>query len=270
MKWILVTGASTGIGRAIAEHLSEKGFGVYAGARKQGDLDSLNAINHVKALKLDVTCGQEIDAALAMIREQDTGLYGIVNNAGIVKAGPLMDVTAEDMKEQFEANLFSIHSVTQAFFPLILEAEGRIVMMSSNSGFFAAPFMGPYNASKFALEGYADTLRRELDLDGIPVVLIQPGSILTPIWDKAESLFEQFKESRYFTFAQKFGEYAIESGRTKGLPAVEVAKAVFCALTVAKPRNRYLVAPDMFRNRLLNILPSKMVDAMIAKGLKAS
>ncbi len=268
MKWVLVTGASTGIGRAITEYLAEKGFGVYAGARKQADINDLNRFNRVEALKLDVTSETDIQSALSHISDQKTGLFGIVNNAGISKAGPLIDVSIEDMREQFEANLFSIHNITRAFFPLILETRGRIVMMSSNSGFFAAPFMGPYNASKFALEGYGDTLRRELSLDDIPVILIQPGSILTPIWDKAESLFDSFKESRYFPIAEKFGKYAIESGRTKGLPPKEVAKAVFQSLTVSKPRNRYLVAPDMFRNRMLNILPSKIVDGMIAKALR--
>jgi len=165
-------------------------------------------------------------------------------------------------------NIMGVHRVTRAFFPLLLESKGRIVMMSSNSGFWAAPFFGPYNLTKYALEGYSDTLRRELLLYDVKVVLIEPGSIKTPIWEKGRALVEKFRGSMFEKEAEQIGEYAIRKGTTEGLSPVKVAKVVHEALAKEKPKLRYLVAPDMFRNKMLRVLPGRTVDNIIMKSLK--
>jgi short-subunit dehydrogenase len=143
-------------------------------------------------------------------------------------------------------------------------------MMSSDSGFFATPFFGPYCSSKFALEGYSDSLRREVFLCGIKVVLIEPGRITTPIWDKGEILLQHFEspsDSPFSRLAQKVGEYAIRKGRTAGLNPIEVAKVVYVALTQDKPAVRYLVAAKKLKYRMVKILPASRVDAMVQKEL---
>jgi len=267
-KWVLVTGASTGIGRAVTEYLASHGFSVYAGARKSADLEDLAKIEHVISIELDVTKSEDVDAAVEFVKTQGMGLFAIINNAGIASAGPLMDITEQDVQEQLEINLIGVHRVTRAFFPLILESKGRIIMMSSNSGFWAAPFFGPYNASKFALEGYSDSLRRELLLYDVKVVIIEPGNINTPIWKKGEQFLEKFQDSMFKQEARKLGEYAINKGTTKGLPPQKVAEAVYKALTKKRPKLRYLIVPDRFRNFLLKRLPASWIDNTIKKELE--
>jgi short-subunit dehydrogenase len=266
-NWVLITGASTGIGRATTEYLAANGFKVYAGARKSQDLENLAKIENVISIKLDVAKKVDVDAAVEFIKNRRTGLFALINNAGIVSAGPLMDISEEELTEQLDINLVGVHRVTKAFFPLLLASKGRIVMISSNSGFFAAPFFGPYNTSKFALEGYSDSLRRELLLYGVKIVIIQPGNINTPIWKKGEGLLEKFPESIFREEARKIGEYAIRKGTTKGLPPIKVAETIYNALTKKKPKLRYIVAPDRFRNFLLKHLPASRIDNMVKKAL---
>jgi short-subunit dehydrogenase len=268
-KWILVTGASTGIGRATAEYIAQNGFHVYAGARKKQDLDGLAQIPNIIPLQLDVTKQSDIELALSEIKKRGTGLYGVVNNAGIAVAGPLMDIPVEEIEENFNVNVFGIHRVTKACFPLLLESKGRIVMMSSDSGFFATPFFGPYCSTKFAVEGYADSLRRELLLYDVKVVLVQPGRITTPIWDKGEHLMQKFQGSIFAKEAKGIGDYAIRKGKTAGMNPVEVGKVVYQALTVPKPKLRYLVANNKMKYRMVKILPATTVDNMIRKELAA-
>ena len=192
---------------------------------------------------------------------------GIINNAGIVSAGPLMDINTNDLIDQFNVNLIGIHRITSTFFPLILESKGRIIMISSNSGFFAAPFFGPYSASKFALEGYSDSLRRELLLYDVKVIIIQPGRINTAIWSKGEELLNKFKGSIFEKEAVVIGKHEIEKGKTDSLDPIEVAKIILKALIIKKPKNRYMIVPDMFRNKLLKILSSKRIDNILRKEL---
>jgi short-subunit dehydrogenase len=266
-NWILVTGASTGIGRAITEYLAQKKFKVYAGVRKQKDFDELSKLTNVFPLILDVTSKENIESALDIIKNKKTGLHGLVNNAGIAVAGPLMDISIEDFKKQFEVNVFGIHQVTKAFFPLLLESHGRIVMMSSDSGFFATPFFGPYCSSKFAIEGYSDSLRRELLLYDVDVIILQPGRITTPIWDKGKELMEKFKDSIFAKEAQKIGEYAIRKGKTAGLNPIKVAELVDEVLTTPNPKTRYLIAPSVFKYKMIKILSDKKIDKTIKKEL---
>jgi NAD(P)-dependent dehydrogenase (short-subunit alcohol dehydrogenase family) len=276
-RWILVTGASTGIGQATLEYLATHGFHVYAGMRNTQDIEKWQHTHahNVIPVRLDVTNPNDVENVLEFIRNRKTGLYGLVNNAGMARAGPLMAIEEKTFQEQFEVNVFGIHRVTKAMFPLLYASRGRIVMMSSDSGFFATPFFGPYCSSKFAVEGYADSLRREIGLYDMKVILIQPGRITTPIWDKGEQLLKQFDNPSsilamelFGDLARKVGEYAIRKGRTEGLRPVEVAKVVYQALTVPKPKVRYLIAPHTLRYRLVKILPACKVDEMVIKELR--
>ena len=271
-NYVLITGASSGIGRACAEFLASNGFIVYAGARKQEDIEELNKIKNIISLELDVTNQNTIDRAIEYIKNQKTGLYALINNAGIGRAGPLMELPIEDLYEQFEVNLFGVHRVTKAVFPLLLESMGKIIMISSDSGFFATPFFGPYCSSKFALEGYSDSLRRELLIFDVKVVIIEPGRVKTPIWQKGEEalkiLLERLKGSIFERIVKKVGQYAIEKGKTEGLNPQEIAKLVHKILYIIEPKTRYLIAPDKLRYRLIKILPDKTIDKKFEKEFK--
>ncbi len=264
---VLITGASTGIGRATAQYLSSKGFYIYAGFRNSKDLEALSKLDNIQPLQLDVTCSDEISSAVEMIKSKGTGLFSVINNAGIAKAGPLMDLPETDLREQFDVNLMGVHQVTKACFPLLLKSKGRIIMISSDSGFFATPFFGPYCSSKFALEGYSDSLRRELMLVGVKVIIIQPGRVSTPIWDKGEALFDSFKDSIFMNYAKKIGEHAIAKGKTTGLAPIEIARTIYLALTRKQPKIRYLIAPNPFKYRIIKLLSGKSVDRLIYKEL---
>jgi len=265
---VLVTGASTGIGLAITQYLASRGMHVFAGARKQEALESLAKNPNVTPIPLDVTNAEDIKQAKKIIEEKTAGLFGLVNNAGIGNGGPLMDVSVEDLRAQFEVNLFGVHQITQAVFPLLLKAKGRIVMMSSDSGFFATPFFGPYCSSKFALEGYSDSLRREIIPYGVKVIIIEPGRITTPIWDKGEKYLNKYADSLFAVEAQAIGKYAIRKGKTAGLSPLEVAKTVYQVLTIPNPKLRYIVAENKFEYQMMKILPASYVDKLTLKKVQ--
>ncbi|MGO8717472.1 MAG: SDR family oxidoreductase [Smithella sp.] len=267
-KSVLITGASSGIGFAAAEYLAVQGFHVYAGARDMSTLEDMSKNSKITPVKLDVTNTADIIEVKRIIEEKGTGLFGLVNNAGIVKAGALMDVSVEDMRAQFEVNLFGVHKITQAMFPLLLKTKGRIVMMSSDSGFFATPFFGPYCSSKFALEGYSDSLRREITPYGVKVIIIEPGRITTPIWDKGEKNLNKYADSLFAVEAKAIGEYAIRKGKTTGLAPIEIAKTVYHVLMAANPKLRYIVAENKLEYQMIKILPASYVDKFAMKKVK--
>lgn len=267
-KNIVITGASTGIGRACTEYLAFKGYSIYAGARKDKDLKELGAIKNVTPIKLDVTNQSDVDAMVALFKKENVMIDGLINNAGIAVVGPLMDIPAEDFINQLDVNVIGVHRVTKALFPFLLASKGRIIMISSNSGFMSAPFFGPYCASKFAIEAYSDALRRELLLHDVKVVIIQPGRIKTPIWDKGENEIDKFKGSMFEKLGRKIAEYAVRKGRTDSLDPKKVAELVHKALTIDNPKTRYMIVPDKFRNKMLKILPDKKIDKVIEKEFK--
>ncbi|MHB8137690.1 MAG: SDR family oxidoreductase [Smithellaceae bacterium] len=269
-KSILITGANSGIGRATTEYLASHDFHVYAGARNITALKDLSDNPNITPVKLDVTSAVDVRETKKIIEQKTTGLFGLVNNAGISKAGPLMDVSMEDLRAQFEVNLFGVHQITQAVFPLLLQAKGRIVMMSSDSGFFATPFVGPYCSSKFALEGYSDSLRREIIPYGVKVILVEPGRIMTPIWNKGEQILksEKHAQSIFWEEAKAMGEHAIHKGKTSGLSPINVAKTVYHVLTAEHPKLRYIVAENSFEYQLMKIFPAWYVDKLVIKKVQ--
>ena len=275
---VVVTGASTGIGRAAVARAVKEGAYVFANVRKQADADSLTKEfgDAVTPVLFDVADEASVKAGAAQVAAVlgNRKLFGLVNNAGIAVAGPLLHVDTEELKRQFEINLFGVHRVTLAFAPLLgadpdrKGAPGRIVMISSVGGQNASPFVGPYAASKFALEGYSESLRRELMLFGIDVIVIGPGAIATPIWDKAESEdLSRFSNTPYGPMMAKVADYMLTSGR-KGLPPQDVGALIWKCLTDPKPKVRYRILRNEFIDVTMpNLLGKRAVDKIIAKRL---
>jgi NAD(P)-dependent dehydrogenase (short-subunit alcohol dehydrogenase family) len=273
---IVITGTSTGIGHACALRLDAAGFEVFAGVRRAEDGERLRerASQRLRPLIVDVTAADALAAAAQTVREAvgDRGLAGLVNNAGVSVAGPLEFIPLDDLRHQLEVNLVGQVAATQAFLPLIRTARGRIVNMSSVGGRVASGFLGPYQASKFAIEAITDSLRKELRPWGIHVVAIEPGSIATPIWEKgSESATEiidgMSPEARelYGETVSKVAELARKLGE-RAIPPERVAKVVERALTARRPRTRYLVGIDAQAQVLLDrLLPDRAMDALAAR-----
>ena len=245
-KAVLVTGASTGIGREIAETLAKNGYFVYAGARKQKDLDALNEIDNIQAVRLDVTIQEEIDAAVETVRKGDKGLYGLVNNAGVFIGGPLIDVDVEEVKWLMDVNVFGVYRVTQAFAPMIIESKGRITTIGSISGTLSGKFSGPYSMSKHAIEAYTDSLAAEMEKFDVRVSVIEPGNYDSQI---ANTALRRMREKDYAQpgayFAEELEEWMSRPwDRSQYKSPAEVAEAALHALGSDQPLLRYMVVPN--------------------------
>jgi NAD(P)-dependent dehydrogenase (short-subunit alcohol dehydrogenase family) len=278
MRAVVVTGCSTGIGRACALELVRRGYHVFGSVRSQTDAETLQkeAGAGLTPLRMDVTDGDDVRRCAAQVREAlaDEGrLVGIVNNAGIAVYGPLELLPLETVRRQFEINVFGYLAVTKAFIPLLRRDAGRVVMIGSSSAYLTPPFLGPYASSKCALESISDALRRELAPWGVEVVVMQPGAVITPLWDKSidggDSWFEGLPEAERRLYEQGYGAmrktFRDKSGR--GIPVEKLAKRVAHALTTKSPRTRYRMGMDSFGYMLMSRLPDKLVDAMLAVGL---
>jgi len=301
MQSVVVTGTSTGIGHGTAKVLIRRGFRVFGSVRTHEDADRLTAElgPAFTPLLFDVRDEAAVKAGAARVAEAlgEDALFGLVNNAGIARPGPLLYVTIEEFREQLDVNVTGQLIVTQAFAPLLVprlrppassrlagalaEAArrpgpgspreagraGRIIMMSSVAGRNASPFLGPYNASKFALEGLSESLRRELMLFGVDVIIIAPGAVATAIWDKVAALdVSQLAHTPYAAALARVKTTAVERGR-QGLSEEILGLAVHKALTTARPRARYVVTPDRLQNFLVIHLPKRMVDRLVARSV---
>jgi NAD(P)-dependent dehydrogenase (short-subunit alcohol dehydrogenase family) len=270
---ILVTGASTGIGRACALRFAELGYQTFAGVRKPADAESLkSAAENIRPVLLDVTSADSINAALKTMGTEP--LAGLVNNAGIAIVGPLELVPIDAWRRQYEVNVIGLVAVTQACLPLLRQGLGRIVNIGSIAGRSALPGSGPYDSSKFALEAISDVLRMELKASGISVSLIEAGSIATPIWEKSlqemDDLSRQVGAERhalYRALMAALREEANQSAKTAS-PAAAVVKAVVHALTARRPKTRYLVGRDTWLWLFLNWLPDRWRDRLILSKIR--
>jgi NAD(P)-dependent dehydrogenase (short-subunit alcohol dehydrogenase family) len=270
---VLVTGASTGIGEATALHMEELGWRVLAGVRKDEDAERLREASKgsLEPVKLDVTDEGSVRAAAGQAGER---LDGLVNNAGISIAGPLEFVPVEDFRRQLEVNVIGQVAVTQALLPALRAAKGRIVNVGSIGGLMAVPLASPYAASKFALEGITDSLRRELRAHGVHVAIVEPGGVRTPIWAKgqatADELRSQMPPEVDGLYGELIGAVTAEARRIaeEGMAPKEVAEVIAHALTAKRPRTRYLVGRDAkLRGRMVRVLPDRAVDALVARAL---
>jgi NAD(P)-dependent dehydrogenase (short-subunit alcohol dehydrogenase family) len=270
---VVVTGASTGIGEATVLHLKTLGFDAVGAVRKDEDAERLEA-RGIRTVRIDVTDAGQIAAARDALG--DIALAGLVNNAGIAVAAPLEFLPMDRLRQQLEINLIGQAAVTQAFLPALRRARGRIVNVSSIGGRVGLPLVGAYNASKFGLEGLSDSLRRELRPLGVDVILIEPGGVKTPIWQKSEQLADDMLEDVPPEAERLYGRLieTVRAGtqriaRETGIEPREVAEAIGKALTASRPRTRYLVGSDAkLRARMAKVLPDRMMDRMIGRALR--
>lgn len=278
-KTVLVTGASTGIGHACAVGLAERGARVFAGVRKEKDFQRLaEAHEGVTPLYLDVTRAEQVSAARETIAEAvgESGLHGLVNNAGITVNGPMEFVSDDDLRWQFEVNLFGQFALIRKLLPLIRPAKGRIVNIGSVSGRNAMPIFGPYSASKFALRAASDSLRVELYPQGVFVSLIEPGMIATAIWEKNMGEEEQLRPQLSDEAEALYGEQldalfnlSRQSAR-RAAPAEVIVKRVAHALTVKRPRAFYRAGPGSRQVIFLEGLPVRLRDWIIRRLIKSN
>jgi len=278
MQSVAVTGVSSGIGWGTTKVLIQKGFRVFGSVRKSQDAERLSKEfgENFVPLIFDVTDEAAVQAAAQKVREQLNGetLFGLVNNAGIAVPAPLIHQPTEDFRHQLEVNLVSALIVTKAFVPLLgvdrsLHGKpGRIINISSVGGKVGAPFLGAYAASKHGLEGFSESLRRELMLYRIDVIIVGPGSIATPIWDKgAGTDLSGYADTDYLEAAQRMMKFMVNDGH-RGYPPEKVGEVVWRALTTPHPRVRYSVMPGSAINRIVQmLLPKRVVDNIIAKNL---
>ena len=277
MQSVVITGASTGIGWATAKLLLQRGFRVFGSVRKPADADRLRAEfgANFTPLLFDVTNEAAVLAAAREVRAALGGetLFGLVNNAGVAVAGPVLELAADEFRRQMDVNVIGPIISTQAFGPLLGSdpslkgPRGRIVMISSVAGKNGNPLTAAYSASKHAIEGLSESLRREMMLFGIDVIVIAPGAVKTPIWSKAEEVdISVYRNSPFFPALERIRKFMLQLGET-GLPAEKIAEAIAEALTSASPKVRYRITPDPMRHLMTAVLPKRMVDRIIAKRL---
>ncbi|MBX6349983.1 MAG: SDR family NAD(P)-dependent oxidoreductase [Clostridia bacterium] len=287
MRAAFVTGAGSGIGRAVALALGARGFRVFAGVRSQEAAEAVRAdgFEPVVADVRDEAAVREaaraVEAALGDARDGRSlgggpAAFALVNNAGVAVGGPLELVPAAEFRDQLDVNVTGQLLVTQAFLPLLRRTRGRIVLMGSMSGLVALPFLGPYSISKFALEAMADTLRVELAPFGVAVSIVEPGSVATPIWSKSVERARRWFEAAppeavapYREMIERTMRAALRAGE-RGIAPERVAEAVVHALTSPRPRARYLVAPPARAREtlLLRRLPTRLRDRLILGALR--
>jgi NAD(P)-dependent dehydrogenase (short-subunit alcohol dehydrogenase family) len=281
MRQVVITGVSTGIGHASTKVLIDRGFRVFGSVRRQEDADRVQKEfgEAFVPLLFDVTDEAAVQLAADKVG-RDLGastLGGLVNNAGIEVTGPLAHLPVEQFRQQLEVNLVGPLIVTKAFLPLLGSdvarkgKPGRIVNISSTSGKIAGPFTGAYSASKFGLEGFSDSLRRELILFGIDVIVIRPGAVVTPIWQKAEAgVTERFRGTPFVNALETFERYSGDEA-TKGLAPEVIGEAVWRALTSRRPKVRTAIVPQRFKNWTIpQLIPMRILDKLVAQffGIK--
>jgi short-subunit dehydrogenase len=276
MKNIVITGVSTGIGYHTAQLFCEKGFRVFGSVRKESDAQKLKAAlgDNFEPMIFDVVDNKAILEAAQMVKKaiNTEGVSLLINNAGIAVSGPLQHLNTDELIHQFNVNVIGVQRVTQAFLPLLGAtfnkniSKGKIINISSVSAIITPPFLGPYCASKAALNSLTDALRRELSLFGIPVVLIQPGPIKTPIWDKARAetnMYEGTEYEKIFKNAQK----SIDESEKQAIDTPVVAELVFKIYNTSNPKTRYTIIKNKPIIKLVSWLPPKWVDFLLKKRL---
>ena len=279
MRTVLITGVSTGIGKSIAIKLLENNFYVIGSVRKAEDAKELEILfkEKFKSIILDVTNKDAIYDSVSIVKEflekNKSYLCSVVNNAGIAIGGPLRYLDIEIYKKQFDVNFFGLINVTKAFLDLLIESnnhplKNKIINIGSISGKRSYPFVGPYTASKFALEGLTDSLRRELLIHEVDVVLIEPGPIKTPIWSKVPDIEDNpFLKTEYEISLRKLSKGYIEMGKN-GLHPDIIGDRVVNILKTNKPKTRYVITPNKLMNYIVpGYFPDRWVDKLIGKML---
>jgi len=246
-KAVLVTGASSGLGNAIARQLASQGYYVYAGARKKKDIEALSQLQNMQGIRLDVTVQADIDAAVATVKNAGRGLYGLVNNAGVAVMEPLIEVSEDSMQFQMDVNVFGPYRVTKAFAPLIIASEGRITTTSSLLGVTAGGFTGPYSMSKHAVEAFTDALASEMKKFNVHVSVIEPGNynsnVMKAMRERMQKEGNSAVSSLYKEELARLEKF-FPSDRSGFKDPGDVARAALHAMSSDTPKRRYLVAPQ--------------------------
>lgn len=242
---VLVTGASSGIGKRIALTLAENGFYVYAGARKPADIAALSQLENIQGIRLDVTIQAEIDAAVATVRRDGRRLYGVVNNAGVFLFDPLIEVSEDDMQFIMDVNLFGPYRVTKAFAPLIIESEGRIMTVGSLVGIFSNSLFGPYSMSKHAMEAFTEALDQEMAKFNVDAAIVEPGNFRSDVMKnmhrRTTGAENGTQQTRYADEIARFASFT-QADRSRHADPAPVAEAVLDFFSADEPKLRYLVS----------------------------
>jgi NAD(P)-dependent dehydrogenase (short-subunit alcohol dehydrogenase family) len=272
---ILITGASSGIGHAAALHLADAGYTVFAGVRNEADRERLALERpNLRPIVLDVTVPADLSRAMESVAASGEPLAGLVNNAGIAVGGPLEYLPMEEIRRQFEVNVYAPIAMTQAALPLLRASRGRIVFVGSIAGRLSAPFVGPYSASKAALASLVDALRQELASTGISVSLLEFASVKTPIWAKGRTGKDRLVEvmppeatQRYAPLVNAIVNVTQHEERHGMEPAV-IAAAILQTLQGPKPRERYLIGTSARMQAVIALLPARTKDALVRKAMR--
>lgn len=279
MQYILITGVSTGIGYRTTKFFLEKGYFVFGSVRKKVDADRLKNDfgSHFHPLIFDVCDQEAIDRSVLEVEEilKGKGLACLLNNAGMAVSGPLQHLSVEELHRQFDVNVYGVLRITQAFLPLLgaqIPAKyppGKIVNISSVSGFVTAPFLGAYAMSKYALESMSDALRRELSIYDIDVVILEPGAVESEIWEKTKSLDPKYLDTDYGPILKDW-EKLVSNSEKNAVPPIQVAEKVYEALTKKKPAIRSIIAKKKMVMRLVKyVLTDRFLDKQLTKSFKA-
>ncbi|MGF1488214.1 MAG: SDR family NAD(P)-dependent oxidoreductase [Prochloraceae cyanobacterium] len=275
MKYVVITGVSTGIGYGAAKQFAEAGYHVFGSVRKSEDATRLKAEigTNFTPLLFDVTDRPAIEKAAELVKEivGNNGIVGLINNAGMATSGPLVHQPIEEIRLQFEVNVIGQINVIQVFFELLKAGAkpGKIINISSSAGKISAPFFGAYAGSKHALEGISNSLRRELQLYGIDVIIVGPGAVKTAIWDKdsTQQLAKKYAETDYAASLDTFQKYILNQGKN-GLSEASLGEFIQEVFEIEKPKTRYSILGNRFKNWIIpRLLPDRWFDKQIAKSI---
>ncbi len=264
MKWIVITGCDSGIGKSMAEKLSQEGHPLVISYLAENHFEHCE---NVRAIKMDLTKSDEVDDFCVFIndlcRKGDT-IGAVVVNAGVALGGPIEDIPMSIYRESFEINYFGAISIIKALIPEIIQQKGRIMAIGSLAGRIAMPFLSPYASTKFALEGFCDSLRREMNPFGVKTILIEPAAVATPIWNKAKKQDISFVKEKYLKSLNSFRDNFIEGGN-QGMAVDKAAKQIAGILFEEKPKARYIIADNLLTSKLMTFLPSFIIDKAVVK-----
>ena len=272
---ILISGASTGIGKECALLLDKQGFKVYAGVRKTSDFEALtlSGNGNIQPVMLDVCKDEDVRGIFKLVSEDNKyRFFGLINNAGLGISGIVEAIPLEELKRLFEVNLFGVHRLTRAFLPMIRKNKGRIINIGSSSSFFSGPALGPYAATKFALRAYTDALRMEMKFFDVSVSLVAPGPVESAIWAKAQIYKEKVRKNTNPELLEVYNAFLKAGDRLLNkvelIPAIHVANAVLHGLTARKPKFVYLVGKNAKMAHFISKIPLKWSDYLFLNHMR--
>lgn len=264
---VVVTGCDTGIGKSLVEILVQRGYSVAASYLEESQLETTS---NIFSKKMDIRNPEEVQNFCGYIMEmcsKGNKLQALISNAGVALGGPIENIPLALYRKSFEINFFGALKIIQTLTPELIKNKGRIIVIGSMAGKIAMPFLSPYVSTKFALEGFCDSLRREMNPWGVKVTIIEPAAVATPIWNKAKKQNISFVDEKYMSSLHSFQDNFIEGGN-KGMDQKTAATKIADILETERPKARYIIAKDVLRSKLLLLLPSIILDKAVKKLFK--